>query len=133
MNFEDMINTIQLGDSYELIKNIPDKSIDLVYIDIPYLFDKHGGGTSKLAQRIMKNQYELGNTNIQKNYEKKIKEYEEKMSNAKTKSEYEKWRVNKNNIVNMMNLKQANIVDGIDYSILDELCRVMKYIYIYMV
>ena len=38
MEFEDMINTIQLGDCYELIKNIPDKSIDLVYIDIPYLY-----------------------------------------------------------------------------------------------
>ena len=29
MKFEDMINTIQLGDCYELIKSIPDKSIDL--------------------------------------------------------------------------------------------------------
>lgn len=29
MKFEDMINTIQLGSCYELIKNIPDKSIDL--------------------------------------------------------------------------------------------------------
>ena len=37
MKFEEMINTIQLGDCYELIKQIPDKSIDLVYIDIPYL------------------------------------------------------------------------------------------------
>lgn len=39
MKFEDMLNTITLGDSYELIKNIPDKSIDCVYIDIPYLFE----------------------------------------------------------------------------------------------
>lgn len=120
------------GDCYELIKQIPDNSIDLVYIDIPYLFDKHGGGTSNLAQRIIKNQYELGNSYLKKDYAKKIKEYEEKMLNAETKSEYEKWRVAKNNIVNMVNLKQANIVDGIDYSIFDELCRVMKNIYIYI-
>ena len=44
MKFEDMINTIQLGDCYELIKNIPDKSIDLIYVDIPYLIGT--GGTS---------------------------------------------------------------------------------------
>ena len=30
------VNTIHLGDSYELIKQIPDKSIDLVIIDPPY-------------------------------------------------------------------------------------------------
>ena len=33
------INKIHLGDSYELIKQIPDKSIDLVIIDPPYLID----------------------------------------------------------------------------------------------
>lgn len=86
MNFEDMINTIQLGDCYKLIKNIPDKSIDLVYIDIPYLYEEHGGGTTALAKRIE----------------------------------------------NLTKIQLANIKDGIDYSILDELCRVMKYIYIYI-
>ena len=54
--FEEMINTIQLGDCYELIKKIPDKSINLVYIDIPYLIGY--GGTeekkSKLAKRIQR-------------------------------------------------------------------------------
>ena len=39
-----MFNNIVCGDSYELIKNIPDKSIDLVIIDPPYLFDNFGGG-----------------------------------------------------------------------------------------
>lgn len=89
MKLEDMINTIQLGDCYELIKNIPDKSIDLVYIDIPYLIGQGGKEEkkSKLAQRI------------------------------------------KNQVYGELN----NIINGIDYSILDELCRVMKYIYIYMV
>ena len=42
MKFEDMINTIQLGNCYELIKDIPNKSIDLVYIDIPYLIGQGG-------------------------------------------------------------------------------------------
>lgn len=86
MKFEDMINTIQLGDCYELIKNIPDKSIDLVYIDIPYLIEDGGCSSSLLSQRMKK---------IQHNEIEKIRH-------------------------------------GIDYSILDELCRIMKNIYIYI-
>lgn len=42
MKFEDMINTIQLGDCYELIKDIPDNSIDLVLTDPPYEISKGG-------------------------------------------------------------------------------------------
>lgn len=132
MKFEDMINTIQLGDCYELIKDIPDKSIDLVYIDIPYLIGTGGTSDTPLAQRIVKEQHQLSNKSAKRNMENKIKEYEEKMINATTQSEYEKWRVNKNNIVNMMNLKTADIVNGIDYSILDEFVRISKYIYIYI-
>ena len=91
--FEDMINTIQLGDCYKLIKDIPDKSVDLVYIDIPYLYESGGKINSK-----NKNQSSLS---------KRI---------GKVRNDYLK-----------------DISAGIDYSILDELCRVMKYIYIYMV
>ena len=36
MKFEDMINTIQLGNCYELIKQMPDKSIDLIVTDPCY-------------------------------------------------------------------------------------------------
>lgn len=64
MKFEDMINTIQLGDCYELIKNIPDKSIDLVIIDPPYELETHGGGHSQLAKQIQNQHKEL--------YEKKL-------------------------------------------------------------
>lgn len=38
------LNKIHLGDSYELIKQIPDKSIDLIYTDIPYEFHSGKGG-----------------------------------------------------------------------------------------
>ena len=48
------LNKIHLGDCHKLIKQIPDKSIDLVYIDIPYLFEKGGSGSSGLAKRIKK-------------------------------------------------------------------------------
>jgi DNA modification methylase len=85
-NLEDMINTIQLGDCYKLIKDIPDKSIDLVYIDIPYLIESGGTGSSSVAKRIHKLNYET--------------------------------------------LK--DIRNGIDYSIFDELCRIMKHIFIYI-
>ena len=54
MKFEDMLNTITLGDSYKLIKDIPDKSIDLIYTDIPYLFADSGSSNSPLSQRIKK-------------------------------------------------------------------------------
>jgi DNA modification methylase len=47
-------NNIYLGDSYELIKFIKDKSVDCIYTDIPYLFDSHGKGTSELAERMDK-------------------------------------------------------------------------------
>ena len=37
-------NKILLGNAYELIKKIPDKSIDCIYTDIPYLYLQNGGG-----------------------------------------------------------------------------------------
>ena len=86
MKFEDMINTIQLGNCFELIKNIPDKSIDLVYIDIPYLFTHGKGGAGALSKRVNR----------------------------------------------LMCEELYTIKDGIDYTIFDELCRVMKNIYIYI-
>jgi hypothetical protein len=55
----------------------------------------------------------------------------EQMNNAKTKSEYEKYHCLHSNLLNKINLKKANITNGIDYSIFDELCRVMKNVYIY--
>lgn len=53
------LNKIYLGDSYELIKQIPDKSVDCVYTDIPYLHDSHGGGKGELATSKTKNNIEL--------------------------------------------------------------------------
>ena len=86
MQFEDMINKVINCDCYEMIKNIPDKSVDLVYIDIPYLIEDGGCSSSDLSLRMKKIQH----------------------------GELE------------------NIRHGIDYSILDELCRIMKNIYIYI-
>lgn len=83
------LNQIYNEDCYEALKNIPDKSVDLIYVDVPYLYDAAGNvGTDKSAvsQRI-----------------------------ARVRNEYLK-----------------NISDGIDYKILNEFCRIMKRIYIYI-
>ena len=80
-------NTIYNEDCYKAIKDIPDNSIDLVYIDIPYLMGKGGGNESELSKRAKKRNKELDD---------------------------------------------SKIADGIDYSIFDELCRIMKRIYIYI-
>ena len=48
-----MKQQIICGDAYKLIKEIPDKSIDLVYTDVPYLYKNGGGGNSEISKRII--------------------------------------------------------------------------------
>lgn len=85
MNFlEENMNTIIHGNSYELIKLIPDKSIDCIYTDIPYFYAQGGiNSNSELGKRMEKKKFEL---------------------------------------------KKYNLEDGIDYNILLEFVRIMKYI-----
>lgn len=45
------LNDIYLGDSYELIKDLPDNCIDLAIIDPPYEFVMGGNGHSDIAKR----------------------------------------------------------------------------------
>ena len=42
-----MLNKITCGDSYRLIKDIPDSSIDCIYTDIPYDMEFSGGGSMR--------------------------------------------------------------------------------------
>lgn len=100
------LNVIYNEDCYQGIKKIPDKSIDLVYIDIPYDLEGNGGGG---AFGSKKRDYHKEYENVSKN------------SNA---SSLAVRKANNNNI--------SDIAFGIDYSILDELCRIMKHIYIYI-
>lgn len=51
---EKYLNKITCGDSYKLIKELPDKSVDCIYTDIPYLIESGGGGYSELSKRITK-------------------------------------------------------------------------------
>lgn len=86
-SFNELLNKITLGDSYELIKQIPDNSIDLIYTDIPYDITYSGGGSLK----------------------NKVK-----------------------NAVASINKNKENLLNGIDYKILDEFCRIEKKIYLYI-
>jgi len=81
------LNKIHLGDAYELIKQVPDKSVDLVYTDIPYLIVDGGKGAGFLK-----------NPTRNALYEKTI----------------------------------GKFANGIDMTLLDELCRVMKKINIFI-
>lgn len=58
---EKYLNKITCGDSYKLIKELPDKSVDCIYVDIPYLYCQGGGGDSALSKRIINKKNELHN------------------------------------------------------------------------
>ena len=128
------LDIIYNEDCYSGIKKIPDKSVDLVYIDIPYLIESGGGvKKSRLAKSITKNYITLcgDKSKLEKLHEKE-KILKEKMDNAETKEEYEKWHCQHSGILNQINLCKADITSGIDYKLFDELERVMKNIYIYI-
>lgn len=55
------VNKIYLGDSYELIKQIDDKSIDCIYTDVPYLYQKGGASSTLLGQRMVNMRKSLSN------------------------------------------------------------------------
>lgn len=59
------LNKIYQGDAYKLIKQIPDKSISAIYVDIPYEFVQ-GGHTenSDMSKQIQKMRKELQHNGI---------------------------------------------------------------------
>ena len=101
------------GDCYQEIKNIPSKSIDLVIIDPPYKFDGGGGAG---AFGVKKRNYHTEYLNL----------YHETGSSKET----ERLRINSNADKQRANLQRLS--DGFNNAILDELCRVMKLINIYI-
>ena len=100
-------NNIYHGDCYKLIKEIPDKSIDLIYTDIPYDFVGNGGGGA---------------------FGEKKRDYHK---------EYQNVSINTQNILAKRKCKNSDSISdiafGIDYAILDEFIRIQPAIYIYMV
>lgn len=57
-------NNIYLGDCYELIKHMEDKSVNLVLCDPPYLMETGGHGTSDIAVRFRERYKELENLKL---------------------------------------------------------------------
>lgn len=59
-------NKIYCGNSFELMKQIPDKSIDLIYTDPPYLHLQHGKDNSKgfFTKKIVKTNTELNDKDL---------------------------------------------------------------------
>ena len=105
-------NNIYNEDSYVSIKSIPDKSFDCIYVDIPYLYNQGGSGSSELGQRTAKKRLELmGITDLPEDIDYGL--------------ELKKQKKDKSN-------KHISIEDGIDYSILNEFVRVMKKINIFI-
>ena len=94
---------IECGDCYKLIKEIPDKSIDLIDTDIPYDFVDNGGGG---AFGVKKRDYH---------------------------KEYQKVSINTQNTLEKNTDQLSDVVLGIDWAILDEFIRIQPNIYIYMV
>lgn len=128
-------NKIYLGDALKLIKEITNKSIDLIYTDVPYLLTQHKGsvGKSALSGRISKVNEELKRNEDIERLEKRLEELKIKMNNASNQYEKEKWHTQRGPLLTKLNLlKQQDIIKGFDYSILDEFVRVMRYIYIYI-
>lgn len=48
------LNNIYNEDSYLAIKKLTDKSVDCIYVDIPYLFESGGVSDTELSKRIKK-------------------------------------------------------------------------------
>lgn len=102
------LNNIYNEDSYQAIKNIPDKSVDCVYVDVPYLMQKGGAGTSEMSTRAAKKRCELLGV---------------KYDHAKRPSENLRIAKNKKNADKDL----QNIADGFDYeTFIEETFRIMK-------
>ena len=58
------INTVILGDSYKLVKEIPDKSIDLIIIDPPYDIESVTGGGMLKEKRLVNSMQHLSDMDL---------------------------------------------------------------------
>lgn len=55
------LNTITCGDSYKLIKELPDKSVDLIVTDPPYLLETEGSKENNISKTFANCNSELKN------------------------------------------------------------------------
>lgn len=95
-------NNIYQGDCYQLIKQLPNKSVDLIITDPPY--EIVGGGSGGAFGSDKRSYHD---------------EYSKLSSNEHTKE-------------GLKQEADKMICAGFDYNLLNELDRVMKHIYIYI-
>lgn len=111
------LDRIYNADCYTAVKDIPDNSIDCVYIDIPYLYKRGGKGNGDLADRYVRRNLEL-------------KGYDKELIKNSDKSKHNLKRIDKYNAKKRLDIVELD--SGIDYSIFNDLCRVMKKINIFI-
>lgn len=117
MQFENIINTIQLGNSYDLIKQIPDNSIDLVIIDPPYEYTTGGKGKNQTGE--YKALFDRKNKNRS--------DLEKFTKNGLTQGQAHVWADKEKSREEI-----SHISSGFDFEILNELDRILKRINIYI-
>lgn len=61
MSLEQYLNKITCGDCYELIKNLPDKSVDLIVTDPPYDLETEGSKENNISKTFANCNNELKN------------------------------------------------------------------------
>lgn len=110
------LNNIYCADCYEAIKKIPDNSIDCIYTDIPYLYEQGGSGNSELGERTAKKRLALMG----------VDDSVVKMGGGITYGELLK-QAKKNK-----DTDRISIENGIDYTIFEDFCRVLKHINIFI-
>lgn len=113
-NFE--TNNVYCADSYKAIKELPDKCIDCIYTDIPYLYNQGGSGSSELGERTAKKRLEL--MGVLESFSNTDMTYGEMLKQAK------KDKKTDNGFISIEN--------GINYDILNDFVRVMKKINIFI-
>lgn len=104
---------IECGDCLELLKTIPDNSVDLIVTDPPYEFVSGGGGG---AFGSKKRDYHA--------------EYNSLYIKTGETEETERLRINPNKAKSRADV--APLSKGFDFKVLDECCRILKAINIYV-
>lgn len=65
-------NSIILGDAYEVVKQIPDQSIDLIVIDPPYEISSSSSSSGKISESLQKLTKELRDVHITEGIDSQI-------------------------------------------------------------
>ena len=129
------LNKIYLGDAYELIKQIPDKSIDLIITDPPYEFVSGGNGHSSIGQRKKSSKDEIYNLDTNRTKQNivtgggcfgtKQRDYYSEFSETDVSKQRQEYLDYVSNEIDNNNNTRF-ISEGISNEILREFVRVMK-------